>query len=551
MGPSGAGKTTLLNILAGQIDKSYEGEVHVNGYLRDRQLFNMQSCYVMQDDCLLQELTVREALSMSIKLRTPAQPGGKWLRHVDDTLSQWGLKECEDTLTRCLSGGEKKRLAIAQELISNAPVLFLDEPTSGLDSGTALRCVRVLKSLAASGHTVLCSIHNPSSMLFSYFDKVYMLSSGQCIYNGSVDHLIPFLASQDLHCPIYTSPSDYITEIASGEHGNLTQQLAILFIPDESASHLGNKNTHLSQVTAYGGHRMSDKLRKEQMRQYEVKVKPHQQFKILLQRCFLCVIRNKASSLCRILVNIFFAGLLTSMYHGSGNRAGQTQDTSAMFLLAISMMLFQSVGPTVLTFPSDISVVLREQRNCWYSPGVYYAAKLITDFPFVIGGPFLMMAILHWSTSQPMEFHRYATVIVFSILVSSASQSIGYVLSAAFSLQTAVYVAVPMTTPWFIFSGHFVQAQYASAAIKSLTYFSHVYYGHRAIMFAVYGRGRGQLECGDSEPACIPIDGDDVLEMMEARDLDLLEYAGKIVAIDLSLKVVSFGLLKWRLWRKY
>lgn len=162
-----------------------------------------------------------------------------------------------------------------------------------------------------------------------------------------------------------------------------------------------------------------------------------------------------------------------------------------------------------------------------------------------------MMAILHWSTSQPMEFHRYATVIVFSILVSSASQSIGYVLSAAFSLQTALYVAVPMTTPWFIFSGHFVQAQYASAAIKSLTYFSHVYYGHRAIMFAVYGRGRGQLECGDSEPACIPIDGDDVLEMMEARDLDLLEHAGKIVAIDLSLKLVSFGLLKWRLWRKY
>ncbi|XP_077564209.1 ATP-binding cassette sub-family G member 4-like isoform X3 [Haemaphysalis longicornis] len=493
MGPSGAGKTTLLNILAGQIDKSYEGEVHVNGYLRDRQLFNMQSCYVMQDDCLLQELTVREALSMSIKLRTPAQPGGKWLRHVDDTLSQWGLKECEDTLTRCLSGGEKKRLAIAQELISNAPVLFLDEPTSGLDSGTALRCVRVLKSLAASGHTVLCSIHNPSSMLFSYFDKVYMLSSGQCIYNGSVDHLIPFLASQDLHCPIYTSPSDYITEIASGEHGNLTQQLAILFIPDESASHLGNKNTHLSQVTAYGGHRMSDKKR-------------------------------------------------TDAPVRSESEAPPTVQDSATKVLPLRHQK---------QVPSDISVVLREQRNCWYSPGVYYAAKLITDFPFVIGGPFLMMAILHWSTSQPMEFHRYATVIVFSILVSSASQSIGYVLSAAFSLQTAVYVAVPMTTPWFIFSGHFVQAQYASAAIKSLTYFSHVYYGHRAIMFAVYGRGRGQLECGDSEPACIPIDGDDVLEMMEARDLDLLEYAGKIVAIDLSLKVVSFGLLKWRLWRKY
>lgn len=72
MGPSGAGKTTLMNVLSGHYEKGYEGEVQVNGWIRDTELFNRQSCYVMQDDCLLPELTVRESLDMSIRLRMPS-----------------------------------------------------------------------------------------------------------------------------------------------------------------------------------------------------------------------------------------------------------------------------------------------------------------------------------------------------------------------------------------------------------------------------------------------------------------------------------------------
>ncbi|KAL1414532.1 hypothetical protein MTO96_007322 [Rhipicephalus appendiculatus] len=119
-----AGKTTLLNILAGHLHKGYEGEVHVNGYLRGVELFNMQSCYVMQDDCLLQELTVREAIAMSLELRTSTTRGENISHLVTEVMDQWGLEECADTLTRSLSGGERKRLAISQELISNSPVIL-------------------------------------------------------------------------------------------------------------------------------------------------------------------------------------------------------------------------------------------------------------------------------------------------------------------------------------------------------------------------------------------------------------------------------------------
>ncbi|KAH9367874.1 hypothetical protein HPB48_001707 [Haemaphysalis longicornis] len=284
-------------------DKGYEGEVQVNGYVRDSKLFNMQSCYVMQDDCLLQYLTVREALIMSAELRLPTLEQQELIKLVADTISGWGLGDCADTLTHRLSGGEKRRLAISQELISRAPVNV---------SGRA----------------------------------------------------------------------------------------------------------------------------------------------------------DKTASLLRIAVSLFFAVLLTTMYYGSGNHAAQARDIVSMYLLAIIMIVFQSVGPNVS--------------------------------------------------------------------------------------HMAVFVSLPAVAPWFILSGYFVQQRYVSAAIKWFTYTSHVYYGHRALMFVVFGGGRPQLECDerDISVACHPIDGEEVLDMLEARDINLSEYLSILLALDVSFKLFAFCLLKWRLWRK-
>ncbi|KAH7951098.1 hypothetical protein HPB52_004729 [Rhipicephalus sanguineus] len=129
MGPSGAGKTTLLNLLTGFYDKGYAGEVHMNGYVRERELFNKQSCYVMQEDRLLPVLTVCEAISMSVELRMPNIEPKDRAKKVEQSIHEWGLEECRHTITENLSGGQRKRLAIAQELVNNPPVVFLDEPT--------------------------------------------------------------------------------------------------------------------------------------------------------------------------------------------------------------------------------------------------------------------------------------------------------------------------------------------------------------------------------------------------------------------------------------
>ncbi|GBD35125.1 ABC transporter ATP-binding/permease protein [bacterium HR36] len=198
MGPSGAGKTTLLMCLCGYLrpsqgDVLFNGESLYDNYAR----FSPFMGYVPQDDIMHRELTVREALYYSARLRLPTDYSDAEIhQRIEAVIAQLGLEGCEDVLIgsperKGISGGQRKRVNLAMELLTDPLVLFLDEPTSGLSSEDALLVVEALRRLADSGKIIVVTIHQPGLDVYRLFDHLILIGKdrnspepGQLVYYG-------------------------------------------------------------------------------------------------------------------------------------------------------------------------------------------------------------------------------------------------------------------------------------------------------------------------------------------------------------------------------
>jgi len=200
MGASGAGKTTLLNVLSGMVPPS-SGSVKINGIdLNDDagQLHGVMG-YVPQDDLLVEELTVFENLWFNAKFCFSDLPDEEIRQRVNELLENLGLYEKKDLkvgslLNKTISGGQRKRLNIALELIREPAILFLDEPTSGLSSRDSENVMDLLRQLTTRGKLIFNVIHQPSSELYKMFDHVIILDEGgyMVYYGNPVEAVVHF-----------------------------------------------------------------------------------------------------------------------------------------------------------------------------------------------------------------------------------------------------------------------------------------------------------------------------------------------------------------------
>ncbi|KAM5576933.1 ABC transporter G family member 1 [Rosa sericea] len=225
MGPSGCGKSTLLDALAGRLSSNTRqtGDIRINGH--KQALAYGTSAYVTQDDTLMTTLTVKEAVYYSAQLQLPElMSKSKKKERAQVSIREMGLQNVMNTRiggwgAKGLSGGEKRRVSICIELLTQPKLLFLDEPTSGLDSAASFYVMSRIANLGhkSSQRTIVASIHQPSSEVFQLFDNLCLLSSGETVYFGPASKANEFFTASGFPCPTLLYPSDHFLKTINND----------------------------------------------------------------------------------------------------------------------------------------------------------------------------------------------------------------------------------------------------------------------------------------------------------------------------------------------
>ncbi|XP_068632407.1 ATP-binding cassette sub-family G member 1-like [Battus philenor] len=504
MGPSGAGKSSLMNALTGFSTQGVTGTIRAGNSVcvlreKDKSLdslaaYRKKSCYILQDDRLNPLFTVAELMKFAADMKLGYTLTEKLKNGVvAEILDTLGLAGTENTRCGNLSGGQRKRLSIAVELIDNPPVLFLDEPTTGLDSLTSKQCLELLKGLARDGRTIVCTIHQPSASLYMLFDRVYVLAEGMCIYDGSSADTVPYLASVGLQCSKYHNPADYILEIANAEYGNFNELLAAKCSKreEEETPPPPANDTDTEQRFSCG--KMSTIIHR-----------PHEiyKFNVLFKRCLVQQYRDWTVTHLKVLLHILIGVLLGLLYEQAGSDGSKTVSNLGYLLVSSAYLCYTSMMPAVLKFPLEMAVLKKENFNNWYNLKTYYAAILVTGIPLQICYTFVYSAPSYFLSGQPQEMWRYGMFLLALANISLLADAVGNVIGTCVNPINGTFLGAITTCAMIAFAGFLVLFAHMTPVMRVISYISFLKYGFEALVLSVYSYGRTPLSCPEDVIYC-------------------------------------------------
>ncbi|CAG2166748.1 unnamed protein product, partial [Oppiella nova] len=499
MGPSGAGKSTLLEIIAGRRRQGVVGEVRIRG------VDEVKIGFVPQDNYLMELLTVKETLVFASKLIHTKLDSNDHNVIADKVIQRFGLEKISDTKAKRCSGGQRKRLSIALEIVSKPNILILDEPTTGLDSPSCTHVLNILQELAAnktSPVAIIATIHQPSVNLFNSFHRIYVLTNrGRCIYQGPPRNLVPTLNRVDIVCDQFTSPADYIIEIAANDYGPIPMKKMCEVAMNQDLDHLTTMDTRPLSST---------------LKIFSFPFWKH--LKLLYIRSQIVIYRDPFLTILRIIMSVFSAVSLSILF---GREIGKTSgcpprpielystpvtvlskkfetdlnsvmQNVCLLFLGIMVGFLSGLTPTLLNFPKEMQVFHKEYHNSWYSCITYYLAKVLSDVPLQVITPLIYMVITYWYSNQPHEPIRFGLLLFISIILSFLAQSIGECTSAIYmdNQNAAVFAGGLIPLPMILFGGFLVKVERMPVYLQPLSWLSFLRFAFEALMISTYGINR-------------------------------------------------------------
>ncbi|KAH9616019.1 hypothetical protein KSS87_003211 [Heliosperma pusillum] len=432
MGPSGSGKSTLLDALSSRLASNafMSGVILLNG--RRTKLSFGTAAYVTQDDNLIGTLTVRETISYSARLRLPDRmPRSEKQALVESTIIEMGLQDCADTVVgnwhlRGISGGEKRRVSIALELLMRPRLLFLDEPTSGLDSASAFFVTQTLRGLSRDGRTVIASIHQPSSEVFELFDRLFLLSGGKTVYFGQASEAYEFFAQAGFPCPAMRNPSDHFLRCINSDFdkvkATLKGSMKLRFegsddpldkITTTEATRTLVSYYNASQYAYAARQRVDDTSRNKGT----VLDAGGSQASFLMQaytltkRSFVNMSRDFGYYWLRLVIYIVVTICIGSIYLNVGTSYNSILARGSCASFVFGFVTFMSIGGFP-SFVEDMKVFQRERLNGHYGVTAFVVSNTLSGLPFLILITFLSGTICYFMVRLHPGFEHYAFFVL-------------------------------------------------------------------------------------------------------------------------------------------
>ncbi|XP_048480669.1 ATP-binding cassette sub-family G member 1-like [Plutella xylostella] len=554
-GPSGAGKTTLLNILAGYTTRGAAGEISVNGSCACASQSSGRggARYIRQQDDLRAHLTVREAMSLAAALKLADFSAHEKKEKVHEVLSLLSLSGTYQTLCRDLSGGQKRRLAVALELLSDPSLMFLDEPTTGLDSSSSTSLISLLNGLARGGRTIVATIHQPSALLFEKIDSVYCLAQGRALYHGPRARLLPALTSAGLKCPPYHNPADFLMEVASGEYDvDLVKVAGVMkrYKPHQSEAfdphsvptipalqHTKDIALELKSMPFISDSKHQQIYKKNMYRQSGLL----RQTWILLYRNYLMTTRNYSLFMYRVAAHVVIALLFGYLYLGVGSEASSVLGNYVYLYGSMLLVVYTGKMSVTLSFPLEMDILRAEHFNRWYNLGPYIVSILAVELPFQMISCVSYVVLSYWLTDNPLEPTRATLFLATIVATSLCAQAWGYFIGSTTPTKIAVFLG-PVLACLFSVFGFCLALSDTPKPFKWLHHVSYFRAGFHIAVHSVYGFNRTKMHC-NKEYCHYRTPSKFLTEM----DMEYIDVGGNM-AVVLSTTVIMHVLTCIALW---
>ncbi|WWC59875.1 uncharacterized protein I303_102437 [Kwoniella dejecticola CBS 10117] len=550
LGPSGAGKSTLLQLIAGRPFNpgplsrfSHSGSLLFAGEAASSASRSNVAFVEQDDDWHLPSLTVRETLTYAAILRLPDKMARRQkVARAETVLRMLGLKDCADLpvggqLLKGISGGEKRRSSLAVQMINDPAVLVVDEPTSGLDASIALSVMQVLRDIAATGRTVIATIHQPRSDIWKLADNVTLLAKGGVVaFNGRRSEAVEYFTSIGHPMPSeFFNPADHLLDLVSADPRPEGYETSLTRVRDltsrwssQNVKETGGENEKAAQSTKV-------------LSRGEGTTSMRVALPVVLERHWKNLWRRKDVFFNRLVQTPLLGAMFILFFQRLNHGPSGAQDRIGITIESTSAIAFVGLLNAMAIFPADRNLYLHEAKSsARYSPATFVITYTIVELGFELAGAIGYAAIMNigvgMQTSVRIYFEFAITIWAmvnmgesFAMIFGSWIQTEGLtvtVVSTILSMIGQISGVISLSVPTWLAGLAWGTCVKAATRIQIIN----------ESVGLVFNCTPDQISSG----ACVAQSGEQLLALFGWKDLNTARYMGIMVAIAIAWRILAW-----------